>query len=67
MPQGGIGGAKIGGQMPANVREPLNKSVTIPVVPAMAGTSVHNVLGSCLRRNDGVKALKLPGIYQDLL
>ena len=24
-----------------------------PVVPAQAGTSVHNVLGSCFRRNDG--------------
>ena len=24
-----------------------------PVVPAPAGTSVHNVLGSCRRRNDG--------------
>ena len=24
-----------------------------PVVPAKAGTSIHNVLGSCFRKNDG--------------
>ena len=39
-------------------KEPLNKSVTgvfVPTRRAKAGTSVHSVSGSCLRRNDGVK------------
>ena len=35
----------------------------LAVVPAKAGTSVRNVLGSCLRRNDGnmtVRLMRLP-------
>ncbi len=48
------------GQLHLELEDTLNKSVTWvfipPVVPAKAGTSVHNILGSCLRRNDRVKA-----------
>ena len=51
-----------------NTKEPLNKSVTWvfipPVVPAKAGTSVHSVLGSCFRRNDGVKALAFNDLFR---
>ena len=35
-----------------------------PVVPAKAGTSAPSVLGSCLRRNDEVKALAFNDLFR---
>ena len=36
----------------------------MPVVPAKVGTSGHNVLSSCLLRNDGVKALAFNDLFR---
>ena len=51
-----------------NTKEPLNKSMTwvftLSVVPAKAGISVHSVLGSSFRRNDGMKALAFNDLFR---
>ena len=42
------------------------RSITFEV-PAKAGTSVHTVVGSCLRRNDGVRAQAFNGLLRVFL
>ena len=45
----------------------LNPTRPLPVVPAKAGTSFHNVLGSCESRNDGAKALAFYDLFRAYL